>query len=224
MLNSVCRHRNSPRAEPWCCGRFLRPRRRWPHGCVAGAVRRLLRGAVAAAVLLTPTSTSTRSAATNTRHGWAPMHFGQDCWPRLAGHAEVDADRGVCGDHLHRHRGDGGLDLGATSVRATGADVVRRPDAGGTRFSADHDPDTRTRARHVLVLVLLLSGFGWMVSSRMSAGMTMSLREREFIRAARYMGVSSRGSSPITCPECGVDPHHRHRAERRGGHSWPKPV
>jgi peptide/nickel transport system permease protein len=45
---------------------------------------------------------------------------------------------------------------------------------------------------NVLVLVLLLSVFGWMVSSRMVRGMTMSLREREFIRAARYMGVSSR--------------------------------
>ncbi|MEE2854607.1 MAG: ABC transporter permease [Actinomycetota bacterium] len=45
---------------------------------------------------------------------------------------------------------------------------------------------------NVLMLVLLLAGFGWMVSSRMVRGMTMSLREREFIRAARYMGVSSR--------------------------------
>jgi len=45
---------------------------------------------------------------------------------------------------------------------------------------------------NVIVLVLLLSGFGWMVSSRMVRGMTMSLREREFIRAARYMGVSNR--------------------------------
>lgn len=45
---------------------------------------------------------------------------------------------------------------------------------------------------NVLVLVALLSGFGWMVSSRMVRGMTMSLREREFIRAARYMGVPSR--------------------------------
>ncbi len=42
---------------------------------------------------------------------------------------------------------------------------------------------------NVIVLVLLLAGFGWMVSSRMVRGMTMSLREREFIRAARYMGV-----------------------------------
>jgi peptide/nickel transport system permease protein len=45
------------------------------------------------------------------------------------------------------------------------------------------------RSGNVMVLVLLLAGFGWMVSSRMVRGMTMSLREREFIRAARYMGV-----------------------------------
>lgn len=47
-------------------------------------------------------------------------------------------------------------------------------------------------AANVMLLVLLLAGFGWMVSSRIVRGMTMSLREREFIRAARYMGVSSR--------------------------------
>jgi len=34
---------------------------------------------------------------------------------------------------------------------------------------------------NVIVLVLLLAGFGWMVSSRMVRGMTMSLREREFV-------------------------------------------
>ena len=45
---------------------------------------------------------------------------------------------------------------------------------------------------NIIVLVLLLAGFGWMVSSRMVRGMTMSLREREFIRAARYMGVPNR--------------------------------
>jgi peptide/nickel transport system permease protein len=45
---------------------------------------------------------------------------------------------------------------------------------------------------NAIVLVLLLAGFGWMVSSRMVRGMTMSLREREFIRAARYMGVPNR--------------------------------
>ena len=39
---------------------------------------------------------------------------------------------------------------------------------------------------------MLLAVFGWMISSRIVRGMTMSLREREFVRAARYMGVSSR--------------------------------
>ncbi len=43
----------------------------------------------------------------------------------------------------------------------------------------------------VLMLIVLLSLFSWMVSSRMVRGMTMSLREREFVQAARYMGVSN---------------------------------
>jgi peptide/nickel transport system permease protein len=38
-------------------------------------------------------------------------------------------------------------------------------------------------------LVVLLAVFGWMISSRMVRGLTMSLKEREFVRAARYMGV-----------------------------------
>jgi peptide/nickel transport system permease protein len=51
------------------------------------------------------------------------------------------------------------------------------------------------RTKHsssIVFLILLLAGFSWMVSARMVRGLTMSLREREFIRAARYMGVSSR--------------------------------
>jgi peptide/nickel transport system permease protein len=50
-------------------------------------------------------------------------------------------------------------------------------------------PRTKGSA-NVILLILLLAGFNWMVSSRIVRGMTMSLREREFIRAARYMGVS----------------------------------
>ncbi|SEB26648.1 MULTISPECIES: ABC transporter permease [unclassified Mycobacterium] len=49
------------------------------------------------------------------------------------------------------------------------------------------------RIRHqstVLWLVILLAAFSWMISSRMVRGLTMSLREREFVTAARYMGVS----------------------------------
>ncbi|MDT5133774.1 MAG: glutathione transport system permease protein, partial [Mycobacterium sp.] len=41
----------------------------------------------------------------------------------------------------------------------------------------------------VLLLIVLLAGFSWMISSRIVRGMTMSLREREFVQAARYMGV-----------------------------------
>ncbi len=47
-------------------------------------------------------------------------------------------------------------------------------------------------AGSVIALIVLLSVFSWMISSRMVRGMTMSLREREFVRAARYMGVSNR--------------------------------
>lgn len=50
----------------------------------------------------------------------------------------------------------------------------------------------RTReSGSVLWLILLLSVFSWMISSRIVRGMTMSLREREFVSAARYMGVSN---------------------------------
>lgn len=51
----------------------------------------------------------------------------------------------------------------------------------------------RTRHSGTLVwLILLLAAFSWMISSRIVRGMTMSLREREFVAAARYMGVSNR--------------------------------
>jgi peptide/nickel transport system permease protein len=43
----------------------------------------------------------------------------------------------------------------------------------------------------VFYLILLFSVFGWMISSRIVRGMTMTLRDREFVVAARYMGVSS---------------------------------
>ncbi len=45
---------------------------------------------------------------------------------------------------------------------------------------------------NVILLIVLLAGFSWMVSSRVVRGLTMSLREREFVQAARYMGVPSR--------------------------------
>lgn len=42
-----------------------------------------------------------------------------------------------------------------------------------------------------LWLIVLFSVFGWMISSRMVRGLTMSLREREYVRAARYAGVGN---------------------------------
>ncbi|WP_040685814.1 ABC transporter permease [Nocardia vinacea] len=44
----------------------------------------------------------------------------------------------------------------------------------------------------ILLLIVLLSLFGWMISARIVRGLTMSLREREFVRAARYMGAPTR--------------------------------
>jgi peptide/nickel transport system permease protein len=44
---------------------------------------------------------------------------------------------------------------------------------------------------NVYWLIVLLAAFSWMISSRIVRGMTMSLLEREFVSAARYMGVSS---------------------------------
>lgn len=38
-------------------------------------------------------------------------------------------------------------------------------------------------------LIVLLAVFGWMITARVIRAMTLSLKEREFIRAARYMGV-----------------------------------
>jgi peptide/nickel transport system permease protein len=39
------------------------------------------------------------------------------------------------------------------------------------------------------LLVLFLALFGWMITARIVRGMTLSLREREFVKAAKFMGV-----------------------------------
>ncbi|MFG1790883.1 ABC transporter permease [Nocardia sp. NPDC049149] len=44
----------------------------------------------------------------------------------------------------------------------------------------------------ILLLILLLSVFNWPISARLVRGMTLSLRDREFIKAARYMGAPTR--------------------------------
>jgi peptide/nickel transport system permease protein len=51
-------------------------------------------------------------------------------------------------------------------------------------------PRTKNSA-NIALLIALLAAFSWMISSRMVRGLTMSLREREYVQAARYMGVPS---------------------------------
>ncbi|GAA2087278.1 ABC transporter permease [Kitasatospora saccharophila] len=47
----------------------------------------------------------------------------------------------------------------------------------------------RLRGSGWIAFVLLLAVFNWMVTARVVRSMTRSLREREFVAAARYMGV-----------------------------------
>ncbi|MCW2990215.1 MAG: binding-protein-dependent transport system inner rane component [Solirubrobacterales bacterium] len=47
------------------------------------------------------------------------------------------------------------------------------------------------RGKTWLVFVVLLAAFLWMLTARIVRGMTISLREREYVMAARYMGVST---------------------------------
>ncbi|MGH3800624.1 MAG: ABC transporter permease [Pseudonocardiaceae bacterium] len=46
------------------------------------------------------------------------------------------------------------------------------------------------RGKTWLIFVVLLAAFAWMISARIVRGMTLSLREREFVLAARFMGVA----------------------------------
>ena len=47
------------------------------------------------------------------------------------------------------------------------------------------------QSARIFWLIVLFSVFSWMISSRIVRGLTMSLRVREFVSAARYMGVSN---------------------------------
>jgi peptide/nickel transport system permease protein len=47
------------------------------------------------------------------------------------------------------------------------------------------------RGSNWLLFVLLLSLFAWMITARILRGMTLTLREREFVKAARFMGAPS---------------------------------
>jgi peptide/nickel transport system permease protein len=45
------------------------------------------------------------------------------------------------------------------------------------------------RGRTWLLFVIVLAAFSWMITARVVRGLTLSLREREFVQAARFMGV-----------------------------------
>jgi peptide/nickel transport system permease protein len=45
------------------------------------------------------------------------------------------------------------------------------------------------RGNSWILFVLLLAVFAWMITARILRGMTMTLREREFVKAARFMGA-----------------------------------
>ncbi|RJQ85203.1 ABC transporter permease [Amycolatopsis panacis] len=47
------------------------------------------------------------------------------------------------------------------------------------------------RGKTWLILVGLIAVFQWMITARIVRGMTLTLREREFVNAARFMGQSS---------------------------------
>ncbi|MFD7586652.1 ABC transporter permease [Kitasatospora sp. NPDC059811] len=47
----------------------------------------------------------------------------------------------------------------------------------------------RLKSAGWIAFVLLLALFNWMITARVVRSMTISLREREFVRAARFMGV-----------------------------------
>jgi peptide/nickel transport system permease protein len=42
-----------------------------------------------------------------------------------------------------------------------------------------------------LLLVVLLAAFGWMLASRVVRSLSMSIKEREYVQAARFMGLSA---------------------------------
>ena len=48
------------------------------------------------------------------------------------------------------------------------------------------------RGKTWLLFVVLLAAFSWMITARIVRGLTLSLKEREFVQAARFMGVPSR--------------------------------
>ena len=63
-------------------------------------------------------------------------------------------------------------------------------------------------------LIIGLTAFGWVGYARIIRTLTLSLRERDYVKAARFMGVGS--FKIIVHAEPRLDDHHQHGAGRRG--------
>ena len=48
------------------------------------------------------------------------------------------------------------------------------------------------RGRTWLIYILLIAAFSWMITARMVRGMTVSVANRDYVRAARYLGLPGR--------------------------------
>ena len=58
------------------------------------------------------------------------------------------------------------------------------------------------------IIIFVLAGLGWMYIARVVRGQVLSIKEKEFVEAARAAGASSRGSSLVTS------------SRTRSGRSW----
>ena len=66
-----------------------------------------------------------------------------------------------------------------------------------------------------LIFVFLLGAFSWMITGRVVRSMTFTLKDREFVKAAKYMGVPRTGHHlPAHPAQHGLDADHRRRRSR----------
>jgi ABC-type dipeptide/oligopeptide/nickel transport system permease subunit len=61
-----------------------------------------------------------------------------------------------------------------------------------TLVALNRDPEGQPRANPILLVMLVISLFTWTFFARLVRGQVLSLREREFIEAARSLGASNR--------------------------------
>ena len=99
------------------------------------------------------------------------------------------------------------------------ADVARRPAAGGAFILIAIMTPRVKQTGSVILLIVLLSLFGWMISSRMIRGMTLVCGIANSSAPHGIWGSQPADHRPAHPAQRRLDPDHRHRAERRAGHS-----